>query len=328
MKIAYPCKQNYAVNVKAILPGLIEYWAWRDNSETRFEIVYLRSFQIGLTTRWSMYIIVFTYIATGGRYAAENTRGYEGEQPARTGNTQPTPSLRNRPAVCIQRVLRPTGSGAGEIRDATVRSDGWALGYRGGKGIRIFKTLLLPGPGGLRRGRIGRPRTAEARAQNISQAHRRGHGLPTRVEAKRPIDSSDGTRQSCQGTLRYHGASSNGRARTGPRQKKTLSVLTSHASARKPTRDRRRFTNNSVTISWPRLTAARHQGWQCFCLKGWAPGYASGPLVCRKLRTRRSQLRLSAGQIANWIWRLPDLTNNPWKEPTSLPIFESKSQRY
>lgn len=191
MKTTYMCKKNYAVGVKTILPGSDRCPASTFQMLRVLEVCGAQIPSIHLTTHPHRDIIDFTYISCGGADAPKHNRGPKNEQPARARNTQPASSVRNGTAVRFQRVLRSTGSGASKIRDVTLRSERWALGYRGGQGVRIFTPFLLPGEGSLRRWWVGRPGTSAARAQDIPQADRRCHGLRTRVEATRPLDASD-----------------------------------------------------------------------------------------------------------------------------------------
>src|SRR5437660_467028 len=117
-------------------------------------------------------------------------------------------------------VLRCSGSGSGQVRDAAPRSPGGTAGDRDGGRVRLLASLLLPGPDRLRGDGPARTPTPATGAQARPQAVR-GDRRPSSGRAHRGPHSELGrARATARGALRSARPSTQRRAGTDPTPKK------------------------------------------------------------------------------------------------------------
>src|SRR5258706_14500635 len=144
------CKEEYAHCVKAIAPSS-KVLPSRDRE---FIAMPANEFHgktaIRLDIGASCHIIVFTYIGLPDPRSVHACRSRQARQasgPAAARYAQPSPGRRHTRAVREQRVLRCRRRAAGQVREAATGQRRQAPDQRGGQGLWLLASVVLPGPG-------------------------------------------------------------------------------------------------------------------------------------------------------------------------------------
>jgi hypothetical protein len=148
----------------------------------------------------------------------------------RAGHTQSPPGRCQRSNVSGKRVLRSTGSFAGQIRDVAPASDRGSLRCLHSPSFRFFTCYLLPGRETVQRGRIRGASSEVARSKGCPQALG-GADCLCRNSFGRGFDASrTGSGRANQDSFRYFGSPAQYRASTCTAAKKTAQIKTTPPS--------------------------------------------------------------------------------------------------
>ena len=204
------CKDNFAGYVNEIMPQC----ECASVSTTCISEIFRHCSELSLTVVFCHGINIFTYApAQTSRPQARIT----------SAQRHSACASRNcgRPAFRHVRFFRHARSCAGQIRDGATRACRWAARLEERSGLRIFKTVFLPGPGSARAWGTRGSGAQASGSTSLAQAQYGGRRLSTSrafceriVEFYGPITKSPGTFQS-------QSASAQHRARTHSTGKKT-----------------------------------------------------------------------------------------------------------
>src|SRR5262249_12155043 len=174
--------------------------------------IYSSILRRGLLDRWTcagiFYLTLIRY-SFGEIYAQAQAERDQtpGIRAARLA--QPTSANGERPALPGKQLLRPTGPGSGQIRDAAPSACRWTISESGLFRLRLFSPLILSSQIGLRAGRIARACATQTRSPSSPQADSRDSGISSQGQ-----DRATGTRRS--------GAGASARSRVRPEDSSTL----------------------------------------------------------------------------------------------------------
>ena len=128
-----------------------------------------------------MYIIIFT---DRSHVSPKSSRPRQTQCLAPNQHSAPASAAGYRPAIPGPTLLRCPRPDAGQVRVAAQGGGRWRAGQLSGNGFRVVAPLFLPGALCLRRGRVGRLGTAEARTTAGPQVERRGVGVPRTASSR------------------------------------------------------------------------------------------------------------------------------------------------
>jgi hypothetical protein len=217
------CKVNVVLNVRIIMPCHVRSVSWLcgplgQNNSVNTRTCAQKELDIGYT--WN--IIIFTVAiwrnSVDGRRSGSpvQTRCFKAQW-----DFQSASGRRHRSPLPNRRFLRSPRPRAGQVRDASPRKSGQAVGEPISLGIRLLAAHFLSGGRRFSTRRFVRAAARQARAPSRPQTYSRGSGLRYPTPGKRSSHSSSGFGCCDPEALRHNGPSAQRRARTGSAGKKT-----------------------------------------------------------------------------------------------------------
>src|SRR5260370_16610187 len=120
----------------------------------------------------------YTYTRILSRYGPTHRRPRQTQHPAQARNPASSSRCGQRRVLSEQRFLRPSRSGAGQVRNAATRRGRSSLRQQGGAGVWTVPAFVLSGADGVPTKRPGRIDPAKTRTASRPQADPASAGLP------------------------------------------------------------------------------------------------------------------------------------------------------
>ena len=140
----------------------------------------------GLTPNSLCDIFIFTLISAsggGGARQGSHPRGKQRRCSPATGHLEPAPARCDASTLPGQRILRFSGSGPGQVRDAARSSGGEQVREPVGGRVRFLAAVVLSSAGSLRTRRTLWIDSPQTRATQCPQAYAGSHGICGRGSA-------------------------------------------------------------------------------------------------------------------------------------------------